>query len=159
MEVDDNKSSVDSMSTTSSSAVLGENLVSPLPADGYVPPHKLLPHIINNERRLLPRILYTLTTGFLEYELSEHNHAMDRSKIPASYAASDLILRAADPKQVGFFTRTVDFLLEHGTDTETREILSMFRASTSRQYSRIKHFKPTTFCKSTKTGYSWTRMI
>jgi hypothetical protein len=136
LDLDDDPEDTDessSSSTRSTSSTISAPLI------GYLPPHKLLPHILNHEKRLLPRILYTLMTGLLAYELSDQNQASDRSKILASYGANDLIIRAVDPAQVGLFTRTVDFLLEHGRDTETREILFMFCVSTLRQYSRIKH--------------------
>jgi hypothetical protein len=100
MEADDDESLATSVSA-SSSADPGANSVSPLP-DDHIPPHKHPPRIINDEKWLLPRILHALTAGFLEHESTEHNHAVDRSKTLASHAASDPILPAADPKQVGF---------------------------------------------------------
>jgi hypothetical protein len=82
-EADDHDDDESSAASTMSTATSAIPTASPL-TDGYVPPHKLLLYIIDNEKWLLPRILYALTTGSSEYELSEHNHALDRSKILAS---------------------------------------------------------------------------
>ena len=112
-----------------------------LAEEGYMPPHELLKYICQKEKRPLPLFLYALATGRQQYELRDGEKdpfAFDRSKLLAVYTASDLLLRAVDPKNVGHTTRLVDYLLECGTETETREILSTFRLTTCRENSRIK---------------------
>lgn len=99
---DDDDSSQNSSSSSSSNSSTKEQCYDA--TRGHLPPSKLLPRIKDN----------AIATGNDECELSKDNHAFDGSRTPASCAASELTIRASNPKQIGCFTGLVDFLLLNG---------------------------------------------
>lgn len=54
------------------------------------------------DTRLLPRAIFSLATGRLDYESFDfERESSDASSMMASYLASDLILRSMKPHEVG----------------------------------------------------------
>jgi hypothetical protein len=103
----------------------------------YLPPHKLLKQTANEEIRLLPRYFYALISGHTECSPDVDNVSpYEQSKLFASILMSDSMLRASNPKRIGESTRLIGHVLDRGTDTEIRNVLSRFRVTTSREHRR-----------------------
>eukprot|EP00978_Attheya_sp_CCMP212_P030553 scaffold112705_cov62-Attheya_sp.AAC.4 len=101
----------------------------------FITPNDLLQKVLNEKQPLLARFLYTLMTGELEYNITEDAHTYSVSRIFASQAAYDIVMRGWKPHIVGRTTRLFDFLMDFGGTTNTRRTLSGFRVTRGKKSS------------------------
>ena len=117
----------------------------------------ILNYAVMEDKTLMPKLLYALATGHDEYVMytDERGEAVywgdpriDASKLPhqiitsswrgallASYGASGFLMRATKPnEEVGIVPQFLSEIVEFGSPSTVRDMLSAFRITTSRKH-------------------------
>jgi len=93
--------------------------------------------------RLLPKCIVALATGITNYNKVDTSNTVWNSAMMTSYLASDLILRALKPEQVGPAVSALSFMYTNASDSLIRKNLAKCRVTTTGAAARIRKAKET----------------
>jgi hypothetical protein len=91
----------------------------------------LITYILQTDKRVLPRVIFSLATGHIDYsKMRDRKDITQQSALLSSYLATDIITRLRNPKkEVGHAVRAVTLAIENYSESSFRDLLSMCRVS------------------------------
>ena len=87
----------------------------------------LITYILQTDKRVLPRLIFSLATGHIDYsKMKNRKDIAQQSAILSSYLATDIITRLRNPKkEVGHAVRAITLAFENYSQSSFRDLLSL----------------------------------